>query len=341
MGCKSSKDQHQHTLSGFQPIPDRFTSIAQVQAAVREAGLESSNLILGVDFTKSNTWTGLESFEGRCLHDTTGPTNPYQKVIDIIGRTLEKFDDDRLIPAFGFGDVTTGNKKCFPFNANNAPSLGVEGVINRYNEIAQTVQLAGPTCFAPVIREAIKIVREEQSYHILVIIADGQVTDQSATGETAKAIIEASQYPISIVVVGVGDGPWDAMRHYDDELPERKFDNFQFVEWNAIQHSRRSGNSLAAIEAQFALAALMEVPEQYAFIKQAGLLNPSSFPQRMSRDSVLAPAQQALLALPAPNSAPPAVAVQVKPGKEHWMAPPPSYEPPANASFGHSAPAAI
>lgn len=30
----------------------------QVTTALREAGLESSNLILGIDFTKSNEWTG-------------------------------------------------------------------------------------------------------------------------------------------------------------------------------------------------------------------------------------------------------------------------------------------
>ena len=47
-----------------------------------------------------------------------------------------------------------------------------------------------------------------------------------ARRETEEALIEASRVPLSIVLVGVGDGPWDVMREFVDELPEREFDNF-------------------------------------------------------------------------------------------------------------------
>jgi hypothetical protein len=36
--------------------------VVQVQQALSQAGLESSNLIVGIDFTKSNEWTGLKPF---------------------------------------------------------------------------------------------------------------------------------------------------------------------------------------------------------------------------------------------------------------------------------------
>jgi len=100
----------------FAKIADRFQTLAELQEGLRECGLESSNLIIAIDFTKSNTWTGKNSFGGFCLHQLSSTAlNPYQQVISILGRTLEVFDDDHLIPAFGFGDVTTTDKTCFPF----------------------------------------------------------------------------------------------------------------------------------------------------------------------------------------------------------------------------------
>jgi hypothetical protein len=53
----SSKDK-KHDKRQPKFIPDNYSSVDEVTTALREAGLESSNLILGIDFTKSNEWSG-------------------------------------------------------------------------------------------------------------------------------------------------------------------------------------------------------------------------------------------------------------------------------------------
>eukprot|EP00658_Telonema_sp_P-2_P016829 TRINITY_DN16515_c0_g1_i2.p2 TRINITY_DN16515_c0_g1~~TRINITY_DN16515_c0_g1_i2.p2 ORF type:complete len:110 (-),score=24.55 TRINITY_DN16515_c0_g1_i2:302-631(-) len=64
------------------------------------------------------------------------------------------------------------------------------------------------------------------------------------------------------------------MQEYDDALISRKFDNLQFVPFNRLLSlDAMSPTSCARLEAQFALHALMEIPDQYKFIKESGMLN--------------------------------------------------------------------
>jgi len=47
---------------------------------------------------------GARSYNRRCLHHIGDGFNPYEQAISIIGKTLAAFDEDNLIPCFGFGD---------------------------------------------------------------------------------------------------------------------------------------------------------------------------------------------------------------------------------------------
>ena len=64
MGVTTSKGQSADGPQDFSKIPDQYESLEEVTAALRAAGLEASQLVVGVDFTKSNTWTGENSFGG-------------------------------------------------------------------------------------------------------------------------------------------------------------------------------------------------------------------------------------------------------------------------------------
>nr|KYP67613.1 E3 ubiquitin-protein ligase RGLG2 [Cajanus cajan] len=263
----------------YSRIADDYHSLDEVTTALSHAGLESSNLIVGIDFTKSNEWTGKRSFNRKSLHHIGSDHNPYEQAISIIGKTISAFDEDNLIPCFGFGDASTHDQDVFSFHSDERFCNGFEEVLLRYRDIVPSLRLAGPTSFAPIIEMAMTIVEQSGGqYHVLLIIADGQVTRSVDTEhgqlspqekKTIDAIVKASEYPLSIVLVGVGDGPWDMMREFDDNIPARAFDNFQFVNFTEIMsrsiHSSRK-------ETEFALAALMEIPSQYKATIDLGIL---------------------------------------------------------------------
>ncbi len=53
-----------------------------------------------------------------------------------------------------------------------------------------------------------------QMYHCLMIITDGEIHDMPST---IDAIIELSQYPVSIIIVGVGNERFEKMVTLDGD----------------------------------------------------------------------------------------------------------------------------
>lgn len=86
-----------------------------------------------------------------------------------------------------------------------------------YLESINKYPLYGPTNFSPIIRKAIQITQQEgnpMSYLILAIFTDGVICDMP---QTIAAIVEASYFPISIIIVGVGKEDFSKMEALDGD----------------------------------------------------------------------------------------------------------------------------
>lgn len=99
-------------------------------------------------------------------------------------------------------------------------------------------------------------------YHIFLILTDGDIHDLR---DTIDVIVECSNYPMSIIIVGIGDGDFTAMDNLDsdDKLlmdglnVEAQRDIVQFVGFNEFKDEDNTVNGDYLAE-----AVLNEVPDQ-------------------------------------------------------------------------------
>ena len=209
------------------------------------------NLTIGIDFTGSNgAYTDYRSY-----HYLNNGMNDYEKAIRSCGDILAYYDDDQLFPCFGFGFAfknsnqksLSGKYNCFnyPINMNtDDPNIHlIDNVLVEYRKFITQVRLSGPTNFAPMIRDLNNEVKDNlrngktMEYNILLILTDGQISDLY---DTIDEMVEASFLPISVIIVGIGNGDFTSMDILDaDENPlydrrGRKADRdlVQFVPFN-------------------------------------------------------------------------------------------------------------
>lgn len=225
---------------------------------------EDIDVIVGIDGTGSNKWTGKRTFNNRHLHDmvedSTHPANPYKQTIRVMNEAVNA-DMDVHFPAYMFGtkECKQRPEKLIPMGV----CTSIQDLEERYVRAIGDQVLWGPTTFVPLINKAIQIVESTGKYHVLLIITDGEI-DDDLKADNIEAMKRASNYPLSIVIVGVGDGPFTTLEHFDDEVKGGRFDNVQAVIMNKVL---RGGEMTPTLAHEFFFRAFMEVPEQYTAIK--------------------------------------------------------------------------
>ncbi|XP_014674843.1 PREDICTED: copine-8-like [Priapulus caudatus] len=111
------------------------------------------NCTIAIDFTASN---------GNPLTPTSlhyiAPYSPnqYTQALASVGEIIKDYDSDQLFPALGFGarlppEGRVSHEFFLNGNPENPYCQGIDGVLAAYQQALHTVQLYGPTNFAPVI----------------------------------------------------------------------------------------------------------------------------------------------------------------------------------------------
>ncbi|CAI8588156.1 unnamed protein product [Vicia faba] len=95
---------------------------------------------------------------------------PMNKQYHLLEKTLAAFDEDNLIPCFGFGDASKHDQDVFSFYPDERFCNEFEEVLSRYREIVPNIRLVGPTSFAPIVEMEMTVVEQSGGqYHVLVI----------------------------------------------------------------------------------------------------------------------------------------------------------------------------
>ncbi|XP_077862826.1 copine-3-like [Saccoglossus kowalevskii] len=234
------------------------------------------NFTVGVDFTGSNG----DPNDSRSLHYINpGYPNQYAQAITAVGNVIQDYDSDKLFPALGFGakippNFAVSHEFAINFDMNNPFCAGVQGILQAYENCIRQVKLWGPTNASPIIHHVARFAQEAQrqpgasQYYVLLLLTDGVLTDMD---ETREAIVHASNLPMSVIIIGVGNANFSDMKVLDGDdgvlrtVRGEKVarDIVQFVPFRDFQ---------SASPAALAKSVLAEVPKQVVdYFKKRGI----------------------------------------------------------------------
>ncbi|XP_009881527.1 PREDICTED: copine-8 [Charadrius vociferus] len=242
------------------------------------------NFTVAIDFTASN---GNPSQPTSLHYMNPYQLNAYGMALKAVGEIIQDYDSDKMFPALGFGarlppDGRVSHEFALNGNPQNPYCHGIDGVMEAYYRSLKSVQLYGPTNFAPVINHVARYaasVKDGSQYFVLLIITDGVISDMA---QTKESIVNASKLPMSIIIVGVGPAEFDAMEELDGDVV-RISSRGKFAERDIVQfvpfrdYIDRSGNHVLSM-ARLAKDVLAEIPEQFLSYMRVRGIKPSPAP---------------------------------------------------------------
>jgi hypothetical protein len=245
----SPRQQHQKQKPSIRTPPPRNDRPEFVDYL--SGGCQIS-LAVAIDFTASNGDPRQPGTPHYFHPPESKEWNDYEKAIFAVGSILAKYDSDQRFPVWGFGaKYNNVVRHCFQCGTE-VEVEGVQGIMDAYRGVFRTpLTMSYPTKLTEVIQTAAAYARHEQvrsacifatsktvvfathsfflflleilqeqaeqeqklSYTILLILTAGNVENVK---EIKQQLVEASEDPLSVVIVGIGDANFSGMEFLDD-----------------------------------------------------------------------------------------------------------------------------
>ncbi|WKX93637.1 hypothetical protein Q1695_011137 [Nippostrongylus brasiliensis] len=187
-----------------------------------------------------------------------------QLAIRAIGGILRDYTPNRLFAAFGLGAKTPPTfheAHEFHLNFNIDPICrGLDGVIESFRKALSLVTPMRTAKFAPIVSYATRLSHRSGfrglHYHVLTIFTRGTPTDLK---EFSSAIAAASDAPLSVLIVGVGNGDFS---HLVKLAAKRKEGTRSLLQFISLAEIVEPNDSISENRSRIAQKALRAVPEQ-------------------------------------------------------------------------------
>ena len=196
-------------------------------------------LTIGIDYSFSNKFPNYRV--------------DYEKAINACGNIVANDINNERFSVYGFGARIKGQNvvnDCFNINFKNNPEIEkIDNVIKEYHNSFQNLEQGTHTFFCPLINKVIENIKKEndpKKYNILLILTVGIINDMK---KTIDVLVEASFHPLSIIIIGIGNGNFQDMKELDKPLISFKHlqslrDIVQFVHFNEYKNDENAPNKL-------------------------------------------------------------------------------------------------
>jgi Copine len=180
------------------------------------------DLTIAVDCSLSN---GAHTNENGLHYRSNLWLNDYQAAIHKVGVIIESYNKRKEFNIWGFGATINGEEQpVFPLGSG--VGIGANGLLDRYENFFGDKPTHEPkegAVIKPVIQKAmykaIEVSANRHCYSVLCILTAGGVYDvQDAINSLCTAAEDA---PMSVVIIGVGLGNFDALKSFFDDASTR------------------------------------------------------------------------------------------------------------------------